>query len=147
VGRGVEAEADWANVRSPETYLGSARGERRVGADRLSLNEWSLAGEWTVGAEQVVLDEPGGSISFRFSARDAHLVLSRRTEGPIPFRVSLDGAEPGASHGLDVDEDGTGVLDEGQLYQLIRQPDVVREHTLEISFLERGAEAYVFTFG
>jgi len=146
-GRGMEAEADWANVRSPETYLGSARGERRVGADRLSLNEWSLAGEWTVGAEQVVLDEPGGSIAFRFSARDAHLVLSRRTEEPIPFRVSLNGAEPDASHGLDVNEDGTGVLDEGRLYHLIRQSDIVREHTLEISFLERGAEAYVFTFG
>ena len=29
-GKGVEAEADWDNLRTPETYLGDARGERRA---------------------------------------------------------------------------------------------------------------------
>jgi Thioredoxin like C-terminal domain len=31
--------------------------------------------------------------------------------------------------------------------QLVRQGDAVRERTLEITFLEPGAEAYAFTFG
>ena len=67
--------------------------------------------------------------------------------GQIPFRVRLDGEAPGASHGLDVDQDGNGVLRDGRLYQLVRQTHGVRERTVEITFLESGAEAYVFTFG
>jgi thiol-disulfide isomerase/thioredoxin len=138
-GRGVEAAADWDDLRTPETYLGDARSE--------NFDRWALAGEWTVGRESVVLDEAGGSISYRFHARDAHLVLSPGERGPIPFRLRLDGEAPGASHGVDVDEDGNGTLRDGRLYQLVRAHDGVRERTLEITFLEPGAEAYVFTFG
>jgi hypothetical protein len=144
---GVEAPADWDNLRSPETYLGYARAERLAAPERLRLNEWGLVGEWTTEAEKVILERRNGSIRFRFQARDAHLVLSRRSDEPIPFRILLDGEPPGASHGLDVDEHGNGALDEGRLYQLVRQPEVDRERTLEITFLEPAAEAYVFTFG
>jgi hypothetical protein len=106
-----------------------------------------LDGEWTIEPENVVLDRAGGSITCRFHARDAHLVLSPGTRGPIPFRVLLDGEPPGASHGVDADAHGNGVLREGRMYQLVRQHDAVRERTLEITFLEPGAEAYAFTFG
>jgi thiol-disulfide isomerase/thioredoxin len=146
-GEGVEAEADWEDLRSPETYLGSVRRERMGSSDRLGLNEWGLVGEWTTRAENVVLDKAGGGIAYRFHARDAHLVLSRTTPDPIVFHVLLDGDSPGDAHGVDVDEHGNGVLGDGRLYQLVRQRNAVREHTLEITFLERGAEAYVFTFG
>jgi thiol-disulfide isomerase/thioredoxin len=146
-GVGVEAEADWDHLRTPETYLGYARGERSAPPDRLPLNHWALAGEWTTGLENVVLDEAGGSIAFRFHARDAHLVLSPGAREPIPFRLLLDGEPPGPSQGVDVDEDGNGLLRDGRLYQLVRQHDGVRERTLEITFLEPGAEAYAFTFG
>jgi thiol-disulfide isomerase/thioredoxin len=160
-GLGVEAEADWYHLRTPETYLGyersehfaspggTALGERRA-YDRpadLRFNHWALDGEWTIGREKVVLDQAGGSIAYRFHARDAHLVLSAGAEDSIPFRLLLDGAAPGRSHGVDVDEDGNGMLKDGRLYQLVREHDVVRERTLEITFLEPGAEAYVFTFG
>jgi thiol-disulfide isomerase/thioredoxin len=146
-GVGVEAEADWDNLRTPETYLGNVRSERFGSPDRLPLNHWALAGEWTVGPESVALDQAGGSIAYRFHARDAHLVLSRETGEPIPFRLLLDGEPPGPSHGVDVDEDGHGLLRDGRMYQLVRQRDAVRERTLEITFLEAGAEAYAFTFG
>jgi thiol-disulfide isomerase/thioredoxin len=136
-GVGVEAEADWDHLRTAETYLGYARGDQLA----------SLTGEWTVGAEKVVLDQAGGSISYRFHARDAHLVLSPGAGEPIPFRVLLEGEAPGPSHGVDVDEDGNGLLRNGRMYQLVRQRDAVRERTLEITFLEPGAEAYAFTFG
>src|SRR5215208_1312618 len=158
---GVEAEADWDHLQTPETYLGHGRGgrfaspeggafdERRAYElpERLPLNHWALAGEWTIGRENVVLDRAGGSIAYRFHARDAHLVLSPGARGPIPFRVLLDGEAPGASHGVDVDDDGNGLLRDGRLYQLVRERDAVRERTLEITFLEPGAEAYAFTFG
>jgi thiol-disulfide isomerase/thioredoxin len=147
VGLGVEAEADWDHLRTAETYLGNLRSERFRSPDRLPLNHWALAGEWTIGRESVVLDQAGGSIAYRFHARDAHLVLSREAGEPIPFRVLLDGHAPGPSHGVDVDEDGNGLLGDGRMYQLVRQHDTVRERTLEITFLAAGADAYAFTFG
>jgi len=144
---GAEAQADWDHLYTPETYLGFARSERSASRDALRLNHWALAGEWTIGAESVALNEAGGSIAFRFHARDAHLVLSRGAPTPIPFRVLIDGEAPGPSHGVDIDEDGGGVLGDGRMYQLIRQHEAVRDRTLEITFLEPGAEAYAFTFG
>jgi thiol-disulfide isomerase/thioredoxin len=160
-GVGVEAEADWDHLRTPETYLGYERGgqfaspgaatydERRAYElpERLRSNHWALAGEWTIGRENAVLDQAGGSIAYRFNARDAHLVLSPGARGPIPFRVLLDGEAPGPSHGADIDGNGNGLLGDGRLYQLVREHDGVRERTLEITFLEPGAEAYAFTFG
>ena len=160
-GLGVEAEADWDHLNTPETYLGywrtaqfasphgAAVDERRAYAlpERLRLNHWALVGEWTIGRENLVLHQAGGRIACRFHARDAHLVLSSAAREPIPFRVLLDGEAPGASHGVDVDEDGNGALEDGRLYQLVRANDSVRERTLEIAFLEPGAEAYAFTFG
>lgn len=158
---GVEAQADWDQLRTPETYLGYARGERFASPggeapwqrrvfevpERLRANDWALAGEWTIGRENVVMDRAGGSIAFRFQSRDANLVLSPGARAPIPFRVLLDGEAPGRSHGVDVDDDGNGVLRDGRLYQLLRQHTAIRERTLEITFLEPGAEAYAFTFG
>ena len=146
-GVGVEAEADWPNLRTPETYLGFGRGGAMGSPDELRLNQWALRGDWTINGENIVLNEAGGSIAFRFHARDAHAVLSCDAGKAIRFRVLLDGEAPGASHGVDVDEDGNGLLENGRMYQLVRQHDGVRERTLEITFLEPGAEAYSFTFG
>jgi thiol-disulfide isomerase/thioredoxin len=160
-GLGVEAEADWGHLRTPETYLGYGRSEQFASPgvpafdqrrayqlpERLRLDHWALGGEWTIGPESVVLDQAGGSIAYRFHARDAHLVLSPGTREPIPFRVLVDGEAPGRAHGVDVDEEGNGLLRGGRLYQLVRQHDGVRERTVEITFLEAGAEAYAFTFG
>jgi thiol-disulfide isomerase/thioredoxin len=146
-GVGVEAQADWDHLGTPETYLGSGRGVRPSSPDRVPLNHWALDGKWKTGPENVVLDEAGGSIAFRFHARDAHLVMSPGAREPIPFCALLDGEAPGPSHGVDVDEDGNGLLREGRMYQLVREQDTVRERTLEITFLEPGAEAYAFTFG
>jgi hypothetical protein len=128
---------------------GAGRHERRAYElpARLPLNHWALAGEWTIGRENVVLDQAGGSIVFRFHARDAHLVLSSGAGNPIPFRVLLDGKAPGRSHGADVDPEGNGLLRPGRLYQLTREHDAVRDRELEITFLEAGVEAYAFTFG
>jgi hypothetical protein len=160
-GAGVEAAADWDHLRTPETYLGYWRSGQFASPQRpalddsrayalpegLRLNHWALAGEWTIGAENVALDQAGGTIAFRFHARDTHLVLSLGTREPIPFRVLLDGEPPGPSSGVDIDADGHGVLREDRMYQLVRQHDAVRDRTLEITFVDPGAEAYAFTFG
>jgi thiol-disulfide isomerase/thioredoxin len=147
-GVGVEAPADWDHLGTPETYLGQGRGGQLASStDRLRLNQWALSGEWTIGAESIVLEQAGASITSRFHARDAHLVLAPGSQEPIPFRLLVDGEAPGPSAGVDVDEAGSGVLREGRMYQLVREHDAVRDRTLEITFLEPGAEAYAFTFG
>ena len=159
-GEGVEADADWDHLRTPETYLGYGRGERFSSSDvvpdksstyefpdRLPLNTWALSGEWVLGRESAALAQPGGSIAFRFHARDVHLVLARQAPEAIPFRVSIDGVAPLLSHGSDVDGNGDGLLRDSRLYQLVRVDEAVRERTLKIDFLGRGVEAYAFTFG
>ena len=86
-GVGVEAAADWDHLGTPETYLGHARGERLASPDRLPLNHWALAGEWTIGRENVVLDGPAGaSSSASTRATRISCCLPERRE-PIPFRV------------------------------------------------------------
>jgi thiol-disulfide isomerase/thioredoxin len=161
-GEGDEAEADWARLNSPETYLGYERtdnfaspggiglGETRdyAAPDRLKLNQWALSGDWTMERDRVTVNAVGGRILFRFWARDVHLVLRRAGQSePVPFGVFLDGEAPGAAHGVDAAADGCGHLDEDRLYQLVRQPGAVETRTFEITFQEGGVEAYVFTFG
>ena len=160
-GLGVEAEADWDDLRTPETYLGYGRsqhiasfgglvGRRNVYAapSRLELNDWGLSGDWTVERQAAVLNAPDGRIVFRFHARDLHLVMAPPGGGTsVPFRVLIDGRPPGTGHGIDVNEQGDGTVTEPRLYQLIRQRGDVRDRTFEIAFLEPGVEVYVFTFG
>jgi thiol-disulfide isomerase/thioredoxin len=144
---GLAEAADWDTLRSPETYVGYSRGERRTGrpAESLALNQWALAGDWSVGAEAAVLDAAPGSIAYRFQARDLNLVLAP-PGGPARFSVRLDGRPPGEAHGLDVDESGEGTVSEPRMYQLVRQAGG-EARTFEITFLDPGVSAYVFTFG
>jgi thiol-disulfide isomerase/thioredoxin len=147
---GVAEAADWDTLGSPETYLGDARGERRSdgSADGLALNQWALAGEWSVGDEAAVLEAAGGSIAYRFQARDLNLVLAPPASGaPVRFAVKLDGQPPGDAHGVDVDDSGEGAVAEPRMYQLVRHRGAVAQRDFEITFLDPGVRAYVFTFG
>jgi hypothetical protein len=114
----------------------------------LRRNQWALSGAWRIGDVPVALDEPGGSIAYRFHARDLHLVMGPPAgRPPVRFTVRLDCAPPGAAHGVDVEEDGTGTTDYRRMYQLIRQPGPIGDRHFEIEFLDPGVEAFVFTFG
>jgi thiol-disulfide isomerase/thioredoxin len=159
---GVQAASDLAHVQSPETYVGYRRAERFASPGglvhdgphsyevpvTLTLNQWALAGSWAVDPEKAVLQAVPGKIEFRFFARDLHLVLGPGADGkPIRFRVRLDGAAPGENHGTDTDTDGSGVIREQRLYQLIRQSGEIGQHVFSIDFEDSNAQAYAFTFG
>ena len=159
---GVEAPADWVNLRSPENYVGYDRTENFASSGRrqldkrhiyaapprLTLNQWALTGEWTMGKQATVLSSPNGRIVYRFHARDLHLVMGpQRRESPIRFRVSIDGQPPAGAHGLDVDDRGNGTVVDQRLYQLIRQPKPIVDRTFEIEFIDPGVETFAFTFG
>lgn len=158
---GAQAPPDDDALESPETYIGFDRAERfkspggivqeksaryTVGAP--ALNDWGLDGTWTVDGESAGLDQAGGAIVYRFHARDLHLVMGPGADGkPIRYRVTIDGASPGQSHGVDTSEDGTGVVTGQRLYQLVRQKGSILDHTFKIEFLDPGVRAFAFTFG
>ena len=161
-GGGIEEAADVADIASPETYIGTDRATNFVSPGgavpdqphdytapaALALNQWALAGSWRVGAEDAVLDQPGGAIIFRFHARDLNLVLGPAQDGqPVRFQVLIDGHAPGSDHGVDIDADGNGMVTGQRLYQLIRLTGPVADHTFSIRFLDPGVDAYSFTFG
>jgi hypothetical protein len=147
--------------RSPETYLGYKRQEnfssreaiRRDDVTRYSApntldpDQWALSGSWQVGKEFAQLRSPGGKIVYHFQGRDLHLVLGANNGKPVRFRVTLDGAAPGNDHGTDIDAAGNGLISGQRLYQLIRQSGEIRDRTFRIEFLDKGAEAFAFTFG
>ena len=160
--QGVQAAADNADMQSGETYIGYERAENfaspggeaedkvhtYAAPSQPAVNDWGLAGTWKVGAEQATLATASGRIVYRFHARDLHLVLGPGEDGkPVRFRVSVDGAAPGAAHGTDVAADGSGTVTEQRLYQLVRQTGEVADHTFSIEFLDPGVQAYAFTFG
>jgi thiol-disulfide isomerase/thioredoxin len=160
--RGVEAPADWDDLRSPENYTGYERtenfaspggtvpGEAHVYAvpAELRLNQWGLSGDWTMEEQASTLNKADGQITCRFRARDLNLVMGRGgSPAAAPFRVLLDGQPPGTAHGIDVNGEGNGTVTEPRLYQLIRQPGPVTDRTFEITFPGPGAQAFSFTFG
>lgn len=158
--RGLEVAADYGTLRSQETYLGYERGDSFAGdahqdtprnytvPSTLRLNQWALAGNWTVKGRPVVLNEPNGKLAFRYHARDVNLIMCPPVKGQsVPFTVRVDGKAPGAGHGEDTDAQGNGVLNRQRCYQLVRLQDRVIDRTFEIEFAAPGIEAYDFTFG
>jgi cytochrome c biogenesis protein CcdA/thiol-disulfide isomerase/thioredoxin len=159
---GTEAAPDSTDVHSPETYIGYQRAENFASPGgfeeddphlyrtpaQLKLNQWALAGKWQDEPQIATVLTPGASISYRFHARDLHLVLGPSKDGtPIRFRITIDGKAPGDDHGMDTDTEGYGVVTENRLYQLIRQKGSIRDRTFRIEFLAPGVQAYSFTFG
>jgi len=159
---GAEAAADWKDLRSPETYLGRDRtqnfaspggassdaSQAYTAPDRLRLNQWALAGAWSMQSEAAVASAAHGRIVYRFHARDLHLILAPPArDRPVRFRITIDGAAPGGAHGVDADAEGWGKVGEPRLYQLVRQQGPVLDRTFEIEFFDPGVRAYDFTFG
>jgi hypothetical protein len=160
VGAGVTAAASDVPV-SPETYVGYGRQEDFASREpvrhdvaaqystpaALDVDQWALGGRWVVSEENAVSQSAGSSITYRFQGRDLHLVLGSQGIKPVRFRITLDGAAPGADHGTDIDAQGNGVIRKQRLYQLIRQNGTIRPRTFRIEFLDPGAAAFAFTFG
>jgi thiol-disulfide isomerase/thioredoxin len=159
---GLEVAADYRTLRSPESYLGYGQATGMASPDglradqahdyappaTLRLNAWAPQGGWAISQTAATTTAANARMAYRFQARDVNLVMGPATRGTtIPFRVSLDGQPATRAQGTDVDADGHGTVSEQRTYQLIRQPGPITERTVEIKFLEPGAELYCFTFG
>lgn len=157
---GAQAAADLRDVGSPETYVGYYRADRfaspgglvhdqakTYSAAPLKLNDWAFEGPWIDVRQSARSLAAGAKISFRFHARDLHLVLGLGGGKPVPFRITLDGQAPGVDAGVDSNPQGSGTVTVQRLYQLVRQKGAVRDRTFTIEFLDPGVEAFSFTFG
>ena len=108
---GVEAQADWDHLESPETYLGFQQGSNLVASDvqvgtpghlaipaALPLNGWALAGEWTIDERAAVSNRPDGRVQVvAQGSRDAcerllQVLQSGSTPGHVD-KVIYDWAE------------------------------------------------------
>jgi thiol-disulfide isomerase/thioredoxin len=160
--RGLEVDADWADLQSPETYAGyehstnfsspggTVRNKSHIytASEKLKLNHWALSGDWTIRGESARSNQANGRVAFCFHARDLHLVMGPAALGtPVRFRVKIDGEAPGVAHGSDINERGDGTLREQRLYQLVRQSKPILDRRFEIEFLDPGVEIFSFTFG
>jgi hypothetical protein len=159
---GLEVAADYATLRSPETYLGYGQATEMASPDgvwadeahdyapsgSLRLNQWAPSGTWSISRGAATAAAANARLAFRFQARDVNLVMGPAIRGAaIPFRVSLDGQPATGATGTDVDAEGNGTVTEQRTYQLIRQPGPISERTFKIEVLEPGAELFCFTFG
>ena len=160
-GVGVEAEADWDHLRTPETYLGYGRSEHLASPDGAALDQhrvYELPGacaSTTGHASASGRSGPRTSCSSRpAGASPTGSTRATRTSCCHPERASRfpsacsSTARPGARHtAWTSTRTGTACSRDCRLNQLVREHDAVRERTLEIMFLEPGAEAYAFTLG
>jgi thiol-disulfide isomerase/thioredoxin len=159
---GAELAADWNSLASPENYLGYARTEnfsspggarqgkkfQYTASPGLKRNHWSVSGDWTINKELIILNKSNGRITYRFLARDLHLVMGLPEKGlPVKFRVLIDGKSPAGANGSDIDSEGNGTVIEQRMYHLIRQSKKEEDHLFEIEFYGAGVEAFCFTFG
>jgi hypothetical protein len=157
--RGLEVAADYGTLRSPESYLGYEKAEgfasdalqdgpRTYTVPRLALNQWGLAGAWTVKGGRVVSNAPNGRLAYRFHARDVNLIMGVPPGSkPVQFTLKVDGMPPGAAHGTDTDAQGNGTATRQRTYQLVREQQRITDREFEIQFAAPGVEAFCFTFG
>jgi thiol-disulfide isomerase/thioredoxin len=159
---GIEAAADWRSLGSPENYTGydrtlnfaspggAALGGRHTHTTpaKLRLNQWALSGDWTTTEQATTSNQANGQITYRFHARDLHLVMGPAAPGTsVRFRILIDGQPPGTAHGADTDDQGNGAVTQQRLHQLVRQPGRITDRTFEITFLHPDVQVYAFTFG
>ena len=161
---GFEAQADWTNLGSPETYLGYQQAQNFASPGGAALDEPRTyvrarsAAAQPVGAGRGLDGREGGPacsnradgrIAFRFHARDVNLVLRPRDARHGRCRSACSSTEslPAPPTGSTSTSKGHGTLMQPRLYQLVRQQGSIADRTFEITFLAPGVEAYVFTFG
>jgi hypothetical protein len=151
-----------AGSETPETYLGTERGENFVAPLRPGtrdytdtwpggppLDEFALRGLWTVGAQSATPAASGAAIDARVRAARVYLVLTSTDNDPRTVRVRLDGRPIAAADaGADVLEPGGRVRVRNQrLYELVALPGGrAGDHRLEVD-VPPGVSAYDFTFG
>lgn len=122
--------------RTPETYLGKARGD---------YSRITTTGNF-MRSEEYTNPSQGATLTYRFDAMAVFLVMRPKTEGKTAkIRITMDGKELGEISGEDV-KDTVIIVNSDRLYKLIKLP-APGAHVLKLEFLDDNSELYAFTFG
>jgi cytochrome c biogenesis protein CcdA/thiol-disulfide isomerase/thioredoxin len=143
-------------LATPETYLNPDRAQGfaqplragvhfYAGVNTPILNEFGLHGTWNVSSQSASAVSSDASITGRFQAAHAYLVLTSQDNAPRQARVLINGhpISP-ADSGADV-HDGLVTVRGQRLYALVSLPKD-EQQTLTVD-IPRGVTAYDFTFG
>ena len=131
--------------QSPETYLGSARSQYEyTGTGALPIDQYALTGDWNESPEYAELASDTGTITYHFNATKVHFVAAAPT--PVTAQIFLDGKpiDPSVAGG-DV-QNGMVTFDQARLYTLVDLKNDPGDHVIEIKVLNKGLQAYTFTF-
>ena len=141
---------------TPETYLNDQRAQGFAqplrsgvrsypGTANPGPNEFALNGIWSVTSQSSTPVAPGASITARFLAAHAYLVMTSQGNRPRTVRVLLDGKPiPASLGGADVHH-GLVTVRGQRLYSLVSLPSD-QSHLLQLD-VPPGVSAYDFTFG
>jgi thiol-disulfide isomerase/thioredoxin len=138
---GITADA---SSETPETYVGSDRGDGSVAFQ----GAWSRQPEYE---ELTATGAPGKDIaSIPYKARRVFMVAAPAA-GPVTVHVTLDfhdllPSQAGGSVHVDASGRSTVVVDHDDLYALVALPDF-SQHVLQLSPDQPGFRLYTFTFG
>ena len=152
-----EAEGDFSNMQTPETYIGYARQIALVTPERIApdeaskytlpsnipLHRFGVSGEWIFSQEFAEASAPGSQLALHFFAKDVYLVLDSPKPGKI--RVEIQG-ETAMNFSEDIDQNNEITIDDARLYHLASF-ELPLEGTLVITYLDTGIRSYAFTFG
>ena len=144
-------------LRTPETYLGTARAQGWVNgpqpgvkdygtldAGSLDLNQFAFGGAWDID-DEAATSLRDAALALSFQARRVFLVLGSPGGEPRQVEVLLDGERIAAADAGDDVSDAHATITNQRLYRLVDLPDA-GQHTLELRF-DDGIEGYAFTFG
>jgi cytochrome c biogenesis protein CcdA/thiol-disulfide isomerase/thioredoxin len=150
------AAPPFVNNETPETYLGTARGDsfafHGTGPsgpgtftfpDQLPDDTFALAGNYDFQPEYITATRADDKLELSFYARDVYLVMA--ADSPVSATVKATGAG-GAVTTEDVAADGSLTVGSARLYHLVHL-DAAARGTVTITFNAAGARSYAFTFG
>ena len=150
-----------ADIESPETYFGYNRNSYLAngnvgtpGPETLALppagsiepNKLYLGGSWNFMSEYAEASA-NAAIEYQYHADDIYFVAASENPNGTRVKVLLDGQPvPASMMGADMNADGTALIKDNRLYKLVTNP-TSGTHTITITALDTGLDAYTFTFG
>jgi cytochrome c biogenesis protein CcdA/thiol-disulfide isomerase/thioredoxin len=146
--------------QTPETYLSYERGQRFANTeqfkqdqtvnytlvDKLHEHEWSLGGNWIIGAKESVASSDSSVLRVNFTAKEVYLVMNGPTDKPVTLKLNGQSVNLRANGGSDVGADGQVHLNGARLYRLIKLTQFTKNQVLDIT-VPKGTTINAFTFG
>lgn len=149
---------------SPETYLGSERGNSYVDSQTpvpsrnpgkiltynfhgdLAADEVAIMGDWRVEGERIISESDGATLFMHTRAAKVYLVLGGKNSENKSITVKVDGKEMSEKYATTDFKSGGIPIDMDRKYDILDTHAGVEDHQLEIH-VPTGISAYAFTFG